>query len=163
MLRAMEALVNGSWFSPIIKDTHTPPVLTHTYVSVRGRKVRELEHTHTSGFHVSARFDCVVQVAWVRVCLSLLSKLPFWIVHRERPAFVPTANSARGAFTVQLQFPLQFWQYSWQRHLKSMVNPRGVTIRVLSSVHRHFPNGSDHPYPRVVGTLEWAGHVRVIM
>lgn len=60
-----------------LSRTHTPPAVTHTYVSVRHSKVREFEHTHTSGFHVSARFDCVVQVARVRVCLSLVSKLPF--------------------------------------------------------------------------------------
>lgn len=114
---------------------HTLLLWSHTLMCLSAAVKWESSSTHTSGFHVSARFDCVVQVAWVRVCLSLPSKLPFWIVHRERPAFVPTANSARGAFTIQLQFPLQFWQYSW--HLMSMVNPSLYTKNTVKSYNKN--------------------------
>ncbi len=31
------------------------------------------------------------------------------------------------------------------------------------TAHSQVPNGSDHPYLLVVGTLEWAGHVRAII
>ncbi len=38
-----------------------------------------------------------------------------------------------------------------------------VGLGVYRMVHGQVPNGSGHPHPLGVGTLEWTGHVRVIM
>lgn len=56
---------------------HALLLRSHTLMCPSATVKWESLSTHTSGFHVSARFDCVVQVARVRVCLSLVSKLPF--------------------------------------------------------------------------------------